>query len=59
MEVTRSEFTLFMLIEMGKVTQDDIDGLYANFQQLDVTGDGSLTEEDLKMLENVDIQMPC
>lgn len=41
------EYTKFMLCAMKKIDADLFDDLQFRFKQLDKTGDGKLTKEDL------------
>ena len=46
---TRAEFTLAMLIKLGKINTRDLAGCYNQFSQLDHSGDGRLDGEDLQL----------
>ena len=48
--VDRAEYCYFMLKEMGLVSQDDLDELFRQFDELDVTNSGVLDKEDLKLM---------
>lgn len=49
-KITREEYVQFMLIEMGRVDQKELDELYHQFERLDVTRSGYLDNEDLKLM---------
>mmetsp|Transcript_28122 Transcript_28122/g.72298 ORF Transcript_28122/g.72298 Transcript_28122/m.72298 type:complete len:221 (+) Transcript_28122:503-1165(+) len=50
-QVSREEYTLFMLTMLGRATPDDIALLHNQFSRLDVTGTGYLDCQDLLKLE--------
>jgi hypothetical protein len=39
-QISREEYVQFMLLEMGRVTRQEIDELYMQFDRLDVTASG-------------------
>lgn len=45
-KIGRSDFVLFMLCDLGMVDKASVSSLGENFDELDTTGDGWLTEED-------------
>eukprot|EP00450_Noctiluca_scintillans_P024539 CAMPEP_0194521312 /NCGR_PEP_ID=MMETSP0253-20130528/55578_1 /TAXON_ID=2966 /ORGANISM="Noctiluca scintillans" /LENGTH=276 /DNA_ID=CAMNT_0039365659 /DNA_START=157 /DNA_END=987 /DNA_ORIENTATION=+ len=45
-KVGKSDFVLFMLCDLGMVDKASVYSLGENFDELDTTGDGTLTEED-------------
>lgn len=47
-EVSKSEYIAFMLVELQMVEQDLLEQLFAQFDKLDVSGDGCLSEDDLE-----------
>jgi potassium channel subfamily K len=49
-KITREEYVDFMLIEMGRVSKDELDELSMQFDRLDVTRSGYLDEDDLKLM---------
>lgn len=49
-KITREEYVDFMLIEMGRVSKDELDELSMQFDRLDVTRSGFLDENDLKLM---------
>jgi potassium channel subfamily K len=49
-KITREEYVDFMLIEMGRVSKDELDELSVQFDRLDVTRSGYLDENDLKLM---------
>jgi len=52
-ELDRCAFVTAMLIQMGKVTDDDINPLLLKFQELDSDGDGMLTAEDVQLMQKL------
>eukprot|EP00746_Dinoflagellata_sp_MGD_P084720 gnl/MRDRNA2_/MRDRNA2_33599_c0_seq1.p1 gnl/MRDRNA2_/MRDRNA2_33599_c0~~gnl/MRDRNA2_/MRDRNA2_33599_c0_seq1.p1 ORF type:complete len:527 (+),score=126.05 gnl/MRDRNA2_/MRDRNA2_33599_c0_seq1:62-1642(+) len=50
--VDRCEFVCAMLVQLGKVTEDDILPLLQKFDDLDADGSGLLTKEDLSVLRD-------
>jgi len=48
--VERWEFLCAMLVQLGKVTEEDLQPLLDKFDELDVDGSGKLTHEDLQAL---------
>lgn len=42
-----AEFILYKLKEMGKIDEEDIDGILQEFEQLDYDDSGTLTNSDL------------
>eukprot|EP00415_Alexandrium_ostenfeldii_P002029 UN2029 len=48
--VDRCEFVRAMLVQLGKVTQEDVLKILDRFDDLDIDGSGILTSEDLQML---------
>jgi len=55
-DVSELEYVLFMLKSMNKVDGDLLDALSSKFRELDVTGDGSLNIDDLKIIEREKIK---
>lgn len=51
---TFHEYVLAMMVKLGKIDQDDIDGCVGHFQKLDTDGDGVLTVKDLNDRERQD-----
>jgi len=52
-EIDRYEFCTYMLVNMGKIEQDDVDSIMTLFKYYDVDKSGSLTIDDVvKMNEN-------
>ena len=49
-KITREEYVDFMLIEMGRVSKDELDELSMQFDRLDVTRSGYLDGNDLKLM---------
>lgn len=49
-KISREEYVQFMLIEMGRVSQNELDELFHQFDRLDVTASGYLDNEDLKLM---------
>ena len=49
-KITRQEYVQFMLIEMGRVSQSELDELFLQFGRLDVDDSGYLDNEDLKLM---------
>jgi potassium channel subfamily K len=49
-KITREEYVDFMLIEMGRVSKDELDVLSTQFDRLDVTRSGYLDRNDLKLM---------
>jgi potassium channel subfamily K len=49
-KITREEYVDFMLIEMGRVSKDELDVLSMQFDRLDVTRSGYLDGNDLKLM---------
>lgn len=45
-KIGKSDFVLFMLCDLGMVDKESVSSLGENFDELDATGDGWLTEED-------------
>jgi potassium channel subfamily K len=52
-KVSREEYILFMLMEMGVVNQHEIDELCRQFKKLDVTKSGYLDTLDLILMQNL------
>jgi Ca2+-binding EF-hand superfamily protein len=51
------EYTKFMLVAMKKIDGDLFDDLQFRFKQLDKTGDGKITKDDLiAMLKERNVQ---
>ena len=48
--VDREEYVLFMLLEMGLVSQSEIEELFDQFERLDVTDSGYLDQADLVLM---------
>jgi len=48
--VNELEYIKFMLIAMHKIDASLFDDLRNQFEEMDVTGDGLITEKDLKMM---------
>ncbi|GMH48539.1 hypothetical protein TrVE_jg5744 [Triparma verrucosa] len=48
---TRDEFTLLMLVELGVVTEEDLDMCRRKFEKLDVDRSGSITKMDLYLVK--------
>lgn len=42
-----AEFILYKLKEMGKIDEEDIDGILQEFEELDYDDSGTLTNSDL------------
>ena len=49
-KITREEYIDFMLIEMGRVSQSELDELATQFDRLDVTRSGFLDNDDLALM---------
>ena len=49
-QVSREEYLLYMFMEMGLVTKDEIDDLWEQFSRLDVSNSGYLDREDLLIM---------
>lgn len=49
-KVDREEYVLFMLMEMGLVTKQEIEELQEQFGRLDVTRSGYLDQQDLLLM---------
>ena len=49
--IDRLEFLQYMLVTMGKVSQEDVDKVLGMFDALDEDGSGSLDVEDIKAAE--------
>lgn len=49
-QITRFEYVQFMLMEMGRITAEELDELLTQFERLDVTRSGFLDNEDLKLM---------
>ena len=49
-QVSKYEYTLYMLLQMDLVTKDEVDDLYEQFSRLDVTKSGYIDAEDLKVM---------
>jgi Ca2+-binding EF-hand superfamily protein len=49
-QISREEYVQFMLLEMGRVTRQEIDELYMQFDRLDVTASGYLDNADLELM---------
>jgi hypothetical protein len=49
-KVEREEYVLFMLMEMGLVSKDEIYELWSQFDRLDVTKSGFLEQDDLALM---------
>jgi potassium channel subfamily K len=49
-KITREEYVNFMLIEMGRVSKDELHELSMQFDRLDVTRSGYLDENDLRLM---------
>ncbi|KAJ4872056.1 Two-pore potassium channel 1 [Raphanus sativus] len=45
--IVAAEFILYKLKEMGKIDEEDIDGILQEFEQLDYDDSGTLTNSDL------------
>ena len=52
-KITREEYVRFMLIEMGRVSQSELDELAVQFNRLDVTRSGFLDNEDLELMAKI------
>jgi potassium channel subfamily K, other eukaryote len=52
-KVSREEYILYMLLEMGAVNQNEIDELYKQFRRLDVARNGYLDKMDLLLLKKL------
>lgn len=50
--VDRCEFVCAMLVQLGKVSEDDLLPLLQKFDEMDADGSGLLTKEDLKMMRD-------
>jgi hypothetical protein len=48
-QISREEYIQFMLLEMGRVTRQEIDELYMQFDRLDVAASGYLDNADLEL----------
>ena len=49
-QVSKTAYTLYMLLQMDLVTRDEVDDLYEQFNRLDVTESGYIDAEDLKVM---------
>jgi len=49
-KISREEYIQFMLIEMGRVSADELDELASQFERLDIMRSGFLDKEDLKLM---------
>lgn len=49
-KITREEYVLFMLVEMGRVNSTELDELFSQFNRLDVSKSGYLDNEDLELM---------
>lgn len=49
-QITREEYVHFMLIEMGLVSKQELKELYEQFDRLDITQNGFLDTEDLRLM---------
>lgn len=49
-QVSKREYVEFMMLEMGLVSQNQLDELHNQFERLDVTNTGYLDVEDLKLM---------
>jgi len=52
-KISREEYVRFMLIEMGRVSQSELDELAVQFNRLDVTRSGFLDNEDLELMAKI------
>lgn len=52
-QVSREEYVLYMLLEMGAVDQHEIDELCNQFRRLDVTRTGYLDKTDLLLMQKL------
>lgn len=51
-DVSKDEYIAFMLVELQLVERDILNELGTQFDKLDVSGDGSLNEDDLILVSN-------
>ena len=49
-KITREEYVQFMLIQMGKVGENELEELHQQFKRLDVTQSGYLDNDDLELM---------
>ena len=49
-EISREEYVQFMLLEMGRITAEELDELSEQFERLDVTRSGKLDQNDLALM---------
>ena len=49
-KITREEYDQFMLLEMGRVSQSELEELFLQFGRLDVSESGYVDNEDLKLM---------
>ena len=47
--IDKLDFLQYMLVRLGKVSQDDLDKILGMFDDLDEDGSGRLDEEDVRM----------
>lgn len=48
--ITRNEFTILLLLQQGKISQEDLDNCRSTFALLDVDASGKLCQRDMEML---------
>ena len=48
-EVTEVEFFTYMVVKLGKTDKKEVESLRAKFAEIDKSGDGFITQEDLEM----------
>lgn len=53
-KISRNDFVVFSLVQMGLVEEDMIETLSAHFDELDLSGDGFIEQEDLALASQLE-----
>ena len=58
-KVDRYEFCTYMLVNLGKIDQDDVDQVMSLFKHYDLDGSGTITIDDVVQINKVEGSTPA
>ena len=58
-KVDRYEFCSYMLVNLGKIDQDDVDQVMSLFKHYDLDGSGTITIDDVVQVNTIEGTAPA